>query len=60
MKGLTLDQIGKNQGLTHQAISSSFESMREKVNSYVKANLNLHLPDVAVKKARKSMDRLFR
>lgn len=60
MKGLTLDQIGKNQGLTHQAISCSFESMREKVNSYIKANLNLHYPDVAVKKARKSMDRLFR
>jgi hypothetical protein len=60
MKGLTLDQIGKNQGLTHQAISCSFESMREKVNSYIKANLNLHYPDIAVKKARKSMNRLFR
>ena len=60
MKGLTLIEIGKNQGISHQAISSSFESMRGKVNSYIKANLNLHFPDVAVKKARKSMDRLFR
>ena len=60
MKGLTFDQIGKNQGISHQAVSSSFESMREKVNSYIKANLNSHSPDIAVKKARKSMDRLFR
>ena len=60
MKGLTLTEIGKNQGISHQAISCSFESMREKVNSYVKANLNSFSPAVSIKKARKSMDRLFR
>ena len=58
-KGDGVKKIGKDLGITHQAVSCLYKTLEEKIKANIKSELTSNSDAFFIKKARESINRLF-
>jgi len=58
-KGLGVNEIGVELGVTHQAVTCLWQTLQEKIKSNIRAELNSRSDADIIKKATSSINRLF-
>lgn len=58
-KGLGVNEIGAELGVTHQAVTCLWQTLQEKIKSNIRVELNSYSDTDIIKKATSSINRLF-